>query len=149
MDGKLFDRITKSLVDIAPRREAIKALAGGGLAAIAARIGAVEADAKNKHKKKKKKRKNATQPAPVPAPQACIERRRTCGAGVKCCNQDVGQTACRTFPTATCASLTGLHCCGLEGADCDNTLGINNCDCCDGLFCGGTEGFGRCQEQPA
>ena len=149
MDGKRFDQIAKLLSNITMRREALKALAG---VAATAGFGFAETSAKKKKKKKKKKTSPVAipppPPPPPPPPQACLERRRTCGAGVKCCNEDVGLTACRMFLTGTCSSLTGLRCCGLEGADCQYSVGVNNCDCCDGLYCGGTEGFGRCQEQP-
>jgi hypothetical protein len=130
MDGNRFDFIVKTLIAHAPRREAIKALAGGGLAAVAVRFSADETDAR------KKKRR-------------CRKRRQTCGKK-KCCGQKSGLVACREFPTATCTTLSGRHCCGLEGAVCSNDLDINNCDCCDGLFCGGVPGQeGRCTEEPS
>lgn len=49
MDGSRFDRITKTLADHTPRREAVKALAGSGIAAVVARFGfdAVEAGKKS------------------------------------------------------------------------------------------------------
>jgi len=102
-----------------PRRVALRLLGATGLATIASRLGDEEADGR----KKKKKR--------------CRTRRQTCGGKKKCCGAD---TACREFPTATCSSFTGRLCCGLEGAVCDKSFGINACDCCDGLFCGGVSG---------
>ncbi len=127
MDGTLFERLSKALSDVAHRRTTFKALAGTGLASLGAPLVFDEAGAK-----KKKKRR-------------CRKRRQSCGGKKKCCG---GDTACREFPTLSCTTLTGKRCCGLEGAVCDNTPGINNCDCCDGLFCGGVEGPGRCQEEP-
>jgi hypothetical protein len=127
MDGNRFDRITRSLVARLPRRDAVRALASAGLATLATRIGLEETIAG------KKKR--------------CRKRRRNCGGKKKCCGKN---TACRNFPTPTCTTLSGRRCCGLEGAPCNNDPNINNCDCCDGLFCGGIQGEpGRCQEEPS
>lgn len=119
-------RLAGKISESTPRRVALRLLGATGFATIASRLSEEEADAK-----KKKKR--------------CRKRRQICGGKKKCCGTD---TACREFPTATCTTLTGRLCCGLEGAACDNSTGINNCDCCDGLFCGGV-GIGQCQEEPA
>jgi hypothetical protein len=130
MDGTRFDFIVKTLVAHAPRREAIKALTSGTLAVVAAKLGVDKTDAR------KKKRR-------------CRKRRQTCGRK-KCCGHKSGLVACREFPTTTCTTLSGRFCCGLEGAACSNDPSINNCDCCDGLFCGGLPGQeGRCQEEPS
>ena len=127
MDGNRFDRITRTLLASLPRRDAVKALAASGVATLGARLGVEETIAG------KKKR--------------CRKRRKTCGGKKKCCGKN---TACRGFPTPTCATLSGRRCCGLEGAPCSNDPAINNCDCCDGLFCGGFIGEpGRCQEEPS
>ena len=126
MDGSRFDHIAKSVAADFPRRDALKALAASGVAALGSRLGFEETAAGKRRR--------------------CRKRRRTCGGKRKCCGKN---TACRSFPTATCTTLSGRHCCGLEGAPCDNDPAINNCDCCDGLFCGGFEGQGRCQEEPA
>ena len=131
MGGLRFDFIVKTLIANTPRRDAIKALASGTLAAVAVKFGADGTDAR------KKKRR-------------CRDRRRTCGGKKKCCGQKSGLIACREFPTTTCTTLSGRHCCGLEGAVCSNEPAINNCDCCDSLFCGGIAGQeGRCQEEPS
>lgn len=127
MNERRFDRLTKALSDRAHRRTTLKAFAASVLTTLGASIGLDEAGAK------KKKRR-------------CRKRRQACGGKKKCCG---GDTACREFPTLTCSTLTGRRCCGLEGAECDNAPGINNCDCCDGLFCGGVEGLGLCQEEPS
>ena len=127
MDGNRFDRITRTLVTHLPRRDAVRALTSTGLASLATRLGFEETEAG----KKKKKR--------------CRKRRRKCGGKNKCCGK---KTACRSFPTPTCATLSGRRCCGLEGATCSNQ-DFDACDCCDGLFCGGMVGDqGRCQEEP-
>jgi hypothetical protein len=132
MNGNRFDFAVKSLVAHAPRREAIKALAGSGLAAVAANF-----DIHDIFAGKKRKRR-------------CRDRRARCGRKKKCCGHKIGLTACRQFPTANCTTLSGRFCCGLEGAVCSNDLAFNNCDCCDGLFCGGIPGEeGRCQEEPS
>jgi hypothetical protein len=149
MDGKQFDQIVKILSNFTLRRDALKSLVG---AAVAASLGIAETSAKKKKKKKgRKKKKKRTDdvvvPPPPPPPPPCVNRRQPCGTGAKCCGEELGLVACRQFPTVTCPTLSGPRCCGLEGADCDNSVGINNCDCCDGLFCGGTTGIGKCQEE--
>lgn len=131
MGGDRFDFIVKTLLPHAPRREAIKALAGGALSVVATKLGAGDTDARRKKRR-------------------CRERRKPCGGKRKCCGRKSGLTACREFPTATCTTLSGRFCCGLEGAVCSNDPAINDCDCCDGLFCGGIPGQeGRCQEEPS
>jgi hypothetical protein len=131
LDRNRLGFIVKTLITHAPRRDAIKTLASGGLAAVGIKLGVDATDAG------KKKRK-------------CRQRRQTCGGKKKCCGHKSGLTACRQFPTTTCTTLSGRFCCGLEGAVCNNDLTINNCDCCDGLFCGGIPGQeGRCQEEPS
>ncbi len=126
MDGSHFDRIARTLAAGFPRRDALKAIAASGVATLGSRLGFEETASGKKRR--------------------CRKRRRTCGGKKKCCGKN---TACRSFPTATCTTLSGRHCCGLEGAPCNNDPAINNCDCCDGLFCGGFEGQGRCQEEPS
>ena len=126
MDGSRFDRIARALAPGLPRRAAVKAFAGSGVAAVGARLGFEETAAG------KKKR--------------CRKRRKSCGGRKKCCGQN---TACRSYPTQTCATLSGRRCCGLEGAPCGSEPTLSNCDCCDGLFCGGPVGQPRrCQEEP-
>jgi hypothetical protein len=127
MDGNLFDRITKTLAGGTRRREAVKALAGTGLAAVAARLGVDQADAQTR----------------------CRKRRQKCGDGKKCCDKS-GLLKCRDFPAGECQNLNGRHCCGLEGARCDNTDPLfEHCDCCAPLFCGDfdTPGVFRCQTE--
>jgi hypothetical protein len=142
MDGNLFDRITKTLADSAPRRAAIRAGAGATLATALASIGSV-ADAK------KKKRR-------------CRHVGQTCGSSSKkrrrkCCNES-GLIRCELFPTETCPTLSGFHCCGQLGSDCDPNFGTplkfspsahGNCSCCDPLYCGEQlDGSFRCQNEP-
>src|SRR5215212_9178054 len=124
MDVKRVDQVARKLVANIPRREAIKTLAGGLSATLAAKFGATEVAAGD-----------------------CRKRRRPCARGGQCCGGK--KTACRAFPTATCPTLSGRRCCGLEGAPCSNDVGKNNCDCCDGLFCGGVTRRGVCQEEPS
>ena len=127
MDGNRFDRIARTLAAALPRRAAVKTVAASAVAAVGARLGFEETVAGKK--------------------QRCRKRRKSCGGKKKCCGKN---TACRGFPTDTCLTLSGRRCCGLEGAPCNNDPGINNCDCCDGLYCGGLIGEpGRCQEQPS
>jgi hypothetical protein len=124
MDVKRLDQVARKLIANVPRREVVKTLVGGLSVTLAAKVGATEVAAGD-----------------------CRKRRRACTRGGQCCNGK--KTACRKFPTATCSTLTGRRCCGLEGAPCSNGLGKNNCDCCDGLFCGGVTGRGVCQEAPS
>lgn len=134
MDGYRFDRMIKTLAAALPRRDALKSLGASGVAALGSRLRFHDsAEGKKKKKKKKKDR--------------CRDRRQSCGGKKKCCGKN---TACRSFPTPTCMTLSGRRCCGLEGAPCSNDPDINNCDCCDGLFCGGFIGEpGHCQEEPS
>jgi hypothetical protein len=129
MDSKLFDRISKALADISPRRDAAKALAGTGFAAAVARYRADQTGAKNKKKKKR-----------------CRKIGQTCGGRKKCCNKS-GHVKCQSFPHRDCigTDLTGRRCCGLERAPCDPNFGeplnqeptsFGNCSCCLGFFCG-------------
>jgi hypothetical protein len=142
MDGNHFDRIVKTLADRAPRRETIKALAGGGLLAAAGGLDASAKRKKNKHKKKERK------------------IGQTCG-GRKKCSKKQGPVACQPFPSPLCegVDLTGNRCCGLEGTICDPNFGtpleptpvtgVGNCSCCDPLFCAEqTDGSFRCQIEP-
>ncbi len=144
MNGNRFAVIVRTLIGHTPRRVAIKALAGAALAAVAARfnVDPIEANKKKKRRRRRRRKRNQR--------QTCVERGLTCDGSVKCCGQESGLTACREFPTTTCTTKSGRFCCGLEGAVCSNDLAINNCDCCDGLFCGGIPGQeGRCQEEPS
>jgi hypothetical protein len=125
MDVKRLDEVAKKLIANVPRREAVRTLAGGISVALATRLGLGRAD--------------------VEAAD-CRRRRRLCNRSGQCCGN---KTACREFPTATCPTLSGRRCCGLEGASCSNDLDKNNCDCCNGLFCGGVTGRGVCQEEPS
>jgi hypothetical protein len=122
MDVKRLDQVARKLIANVPRREAVKTLAGGLSAALAAKFGATEVAAGD-----------------------CRQRRRACTRGGQCCGGK--KTACRKFPTLTCPTLNGRRCCGLEGAPCSNDPARNNCDCCDGLYCGGVSGRGVCQEE--
>jgi hypothetical protein len=140
MDGSLFDRITKLLIDAAPRRQAVRAAAGASLAAVAARFGVDDAGAR---KKKRKKR--------------CRKIGQTCGSGNgKCCNNSA-VVRCEEFSNLWCqgVELTGFRCCGQVGARCDPTFGTTidpspisggNCSCCADFYCGKQlDGVYRCQ----
>jgi len=124
MDVKRLDQVARKLIANIPRREAVRMLAGGLSATLATRFGASEVAAGD-----------------------CRKRGLPCTRGGQCCNAK--KTACREFPTATCDTLSGRRCCGLEGAPCKNELGRNHCDCCDGLYCSGVTGTGVCQEDPS
>jgi hypothetical protein len=141
MDGELFDRIIRTLVDHTPRREALKALAGGGLAALAARIGLDDAEAR-KRRRKKRKNKNKNEPE-VP----CVGRGETCGGRVRCC-EEAALVACREFPWSRCTTQSGFRCCGLEGAPCvrGNEDDNRHCGCCPDFYC--NINTNRCQATP-
>ena len=130
MDGTRFDRLTKTLVASLRRRDALRTLAASGFATLGVSFAFEAIKAKKKNKKRR-----------------CRKRRSKCGGKIRCCGEN---NACRSFPTASCLTLSGRYCCGLEGAPCSNEPTINNCDCCSGLFCGGIMGEpGRCQEEPS
>ena len=138
MDSRLFDRITKTLADTGPRRNAVKALAGAGLAAFATKLSVDDASAR------------------------CQRIGQTCGGNKRCCNQS-GLVSCEDFPTSLCRRPErpdGKRCCGQEGARCDPKFGNpieprdvspnsrGNCSCCDPLYCGKqTNGEFRCQPE--
>jgi hypothetical protein len=135
MDASLFDRITKSLAGAGPRRNAVKALAGVGLAAVTTRLGVNDASAR------------------------CQKLGRRCGGNKKCCNKS-GLVSCQDFPQGECqdpGKAAGLRCCGQEGAHCNPKFGspgspspttYGNCSCCAPLFCGKqTDGKFRCQTE--
>jgi hypothetical protein len=125
MDGTLFDRITRTLADHTPRREAVQALAGSALATIGL----------------------ALSQAPVLA--KCRKRLQTCGgkAKKKCCNKS-GLIRCRHPAKHECAEVhgTGRRCCGLDGASCDPTLA--DCDCCGFAVCVPFLDGPRCEDNP-
>ena len=138
MDGTLFDRLTKTLADAGSRRNAVKALAGAGLATVATKVGVNDASAR------------------------CQKIGESCGGNRKCCNQS-GLVSCEHFPTSLCLhphKPAGRRCCGQEGARCDPNFGDplepreispharGNCSCCDPLFCGKQpNGDYRCQAE--
>jgi hypothetical protein len=137
MDASLFDRITKTLADAGPRRNAVKALAGAGLAAVTTRLGVNEASAR------------------------CQKIGERCGGNKKCCNKS-GLVSCEDFPTSRCLhpqKPAGKRCCGQEGARCDPRFGDpieprdvspdsrGNCSCCDPLYCSKSTGEFRCQSE--
>jgi hypothetical protein len=135
MDGALFDRITKTLVNAAPRRNAVKALAGIGLAAVTTDLGVEDASAR------------------------CQKIGQRCGGNKTCCNKS-GLVRCENFPQGECLNPgkpAGMRCCGQEGAPCDPKFGTptgsgpgtyGNCSCCAPLFCGKRrKGVFRCQAE--
>jgi hypothetical protein len=117
MDGTRFDRIIKALVARGHRRDALKALAGSGLVAVAA---AAEGEGVTAKQKKR-----------------CRQRGHTCGGKKKCCGK---KDKCRSSGDPQCL-LSGSYCCGIEGAPCskDDPSGLGVCECCGGLHCGGIE----------
>ena len=141
MDGTLFDRIAKTLAQAEPRRNAVKALAGVGLAAVTIKLGA---DNTSAHR------------------QRCQNIGQTCGGDKICCNKS-GLVRCENFPTSLCVDPgkpAGTRCCGQEGARCDPKFGKQlvprkfsrtsrgNCSCCDPLYCGKQiDGEFRCQTE--
>ena len=123
MDGNRFDRLTRTLIASLPRRGAVKALAAPSLAAVSARLGAVEIEAGKKRR--------------------CRKHGRSCGGKKKCCGNKL---KCQNITKPECDHVTGKRCCGLGNAVCDNANG--HCDCCDGYFCSGIIGQGLCQSTP-
>jgi hypothetical protein len=139
MDGTLFDRVVKSLADAGHRRNAVKTLAGAGLAAVTTKFGADNATASQ---------------------NTCQNIGQRCGGSKICCNTS-GLVSCENFPTSLCVhpgKPAGTRCCGQEGARCDPKFGTplephkvspnarGNCSCCDPLFCGKqNDGKFRCQ----
>ncbi len=121
MDGNRFDRMTRTLFASLPRRDAVRALAGSSVAAVAARISLLEADARKRR---------------------CRKQGRRCGSKKKCCGNKL---KCQNITKPECDHVTGKRCCGLARAVCSNDPGHNHCDCCDGFFCSGTSGPGHCQ----
>ncbi len=131
MDGKLFDRITRTLASSAPRRATLRATAAAALAGMSASIGGQITEAKKNRKNKKKR---------------CRDLRQKCGGGKKCCNGS-GLVKCRevTDPLKPqCDGVSGRRCCGLDGAKCD--ANGDDCQCCEGLRCKLiiSEGVHRC-----
>jgi hypothetical protein len=126
MDGKGFDRITKTLAASSARRQALRASVAG---IVAGALGQVSQGVEAKKKKKKKKKNNGNNN------QRCAEFTEQCQVNNDCCGVEFGVVACRqTLVKDDCATqFPGLRCCGLENATCDPNLG--NCACCDDLVC--------------
>ncbi|MGH2616075.1 MAG: hypothetical protein ACRDJC_12605 [Thermomicrobiales bacterium] len=138
MDGDLFDHFAKNLAGQAPRRDAVRAFAAGGLATVGSRLFPIEAGAKKKRR--------------------CRKFGQTCGGKKKCCKKK-GPASCEEFGNSECfdVELTGRRCCGQEGAICNPNFGtpgssnpdtFGNCSCCQQLFCGKQpNGQFRCQSE--
>lgn len=138
MDGASFDQITRTLTSRSLRRNALKALAGGGLA-LALTAGPDRIISAKRRRKR------------------CRKAGATCGGQKKCCSKG-GPLVCQPFISPLCegVDLIGNRCCGLEGAKCDPTFGTSlpphdtgahgNCSCCAPLYCGEQlDGEFRCQ----
>jgi hypothetical protein len=143
MDSNAFDRLARAFSGIAPRRNAVQAAIGAGIAASVSRVGSAGVAAKKKRKRR------------------CRKPGERCGGKHKCCDKS-GPTRCATFDSFLCSgvSLGGRRCCGQEGARCDPTFGdpiedpvdspnsVGNCSCCEPLYCGEQpNGQFRCQEE--
>jgi hypothetical protein len=115
MDGTGFDRLSKLLFGVAPRRAAIQTIAGTGLAVASGTVGSDVAGAK----KKKKKR--------------CRRRTQTCGGKKKCCKKSELVVCDVVTLPMECADSAKDVCCGQDGAPCNPDR--NSCDCCGELFC--------------
>jgi hypothetical protein len=122
LNGNDFDRIARTLFGNLPRREAVRAVAGTGLAAVAGSLGFTEAISKKKKKKKPR----------------CRKRLQQCGGKKKCCNKS-GSIRCQELVKPSCNEFPGRRCCGQEGSPCDSSN--LTCDCCGTLCCQG----GVCQ----
>jgi hypothetical protein len=142
MDGGVFDRIVMNLAGHRHRREALRALAAGGVLLAGGSFDAEQAAGKKKKKKRERK------------------LGQTCG-GKKKCSKKNGPAVCQEFGSSLCVgvTLTGNRCCGLEGSKCDPNFGVSpepdpvnsvgNCSCCEPLFCGTLlDGEFRCQVEP-
>lgn len=140
MDALRFDRLVRSLSNYLLRRDALRALVGGGVAVVAGT--ANEADAARKKKQ----------------PRRCRKPGGACGGRKKCC-QGKGTALCQPFNNPLCqgVGLLGNVCCGADGTICDPDFGMpliptegshGNCSCCAGLYCGKqTDGSFRCQTE--
>jgi hypothetical protein len=97
MDASRFDRLVRSLSDRLLRRDALRALAGGGVVLAAGATGDDASARKKKHKR-------------------CRQPGASCGGRKKCC-QDSGTALCQAFnnPLCTGIGLIGNVCCGTEG----------------------------------
>jgi hypothetical protein len=118
------------LADTGPRRVAVRALAGVGLATVAARIGAEETSAGKKRCRK--------------IGQRCRVEKNNC------CPSKFGEVSCVEYPEGAtqvgeCLGedlRPGFRCCGQLGVRCDPNFGdsqgngFGNCSCCPPLFCG-------------
>ena len=130
MSTDRFRNVTLRLSSFVARRETLKQLTGLGVAALAAKLSVTDTTGKKRRKK-------------------CRKRGQKCGGQKKCCGQQSGRVACRTFPSNECPSLSGRRCAGLEGAACDRVNG--NCDCAPGFRCFSADPSttaGVCQETP-
>ena len=128
MEQNRFDDLTRSLVTLAPRRAALRALAGGALSGLLAVLPLADADARGRGRgkpkgKKKKKGQSFVPPPPPPAPPPCGG---TCGgtnpqccpptpqsssgvctpADAKCCTVAEGGGACSAIAPKCCAPTT-------------------------------------------
>lgn len=131
MDLSRFDAWVRTVRAHTGRRAALRSLA-----AVALGVGVTQSLPEPTDAKKKKR---------------CRKQGKTCGGNTKCCNES-GLIRCQEFPTQECRDLTGLRCCGVEGAPCDPDFGVpdrfGNCSCCTPLFCGKHKhGKFRCQAE--
>ena len=139
MDALRFDRLARSLSGQLLRRDALRALVGGGL------LLAADAPDENTAARKKKRKR-------------CRKPGKACGGRKKCCQKN-GTALCQATPNPLCqgVELTGKFCCAVEGTICDPNFGTpliptpgshGNCSCCADLYCGQqTDGSFRCQTE--
>jgi hypothetical protein len=97
MDGASFDRLSRIVHRIrhhATRRQALRTLAGGGLAGLLTRLGSEDAGA------------------------ACTQRRRQCSRNRDCCGYPDRDVVCDSLPRA--CDRSGDRCCGRTDASCSS-----------------------------
>jgi hypothetical protein len=101
MDGNRFDAVARSVASVSSRRDALYALTGFALAAVAGDT----AEAKKKHKKKKKKK--------------CKKFGATCGSNSACCQKQCCFGTCINAGEVCCQTLGGPTNCPAGQVCCD------------------------------
>jgi hypothetical protein len=132
MDGRRFDHLARLIGSRASRRGAVKALAGGGAAALLVGLGVEEAAAACKASNKECSRDRQCCSLDCRRNQCrCAREQERCKSAKGCCQgEDV--TNCRTS-----LGLVGDRCCREAGRKCSETL-----DCCGNLAC--NQATGQC-----
>jgi hypothetical protein len=126
LDGSQFDHLTRHLIAASSRREFVRALGGGGLAAlIVGPLGAFDANSKRKHKKRKPKK-------PKLNAHGCVNVGDACQNGGQCCSGictgKKSKKTCRAHDTGGCVAGTLSEACGGARVACrTNTGALGHC----------------------